>query len=214
MKKFWILFSLFIVPLLFYIFLASGINNFSKLPVVTKNVLDISNFKNKNDKVINLKNKITVICFLGKEVLNHKTNALNLNEKIYKHFYQYKDFQMITILPNGTQAKVVQLKKELGFTTNLKDWHFLYGQADAIKFFYNSFKSGTHLDSLSYSPLSFIVDKKLNLRGRTDDKDSKNGILYGYNASQVSPLHKKMVDDIKIVLAEYRRALKIKKQKF
>jgi len=213
MKKFWILFSLFIVPLLFYIFLASGINNFSKLPIVTKNVLDISKFKNDKNNIISLNGKISVICFLGKELLNHKTNALNLNEKIYKQFYGYNDFQMIAILPNGVQQKVTQLKKELGFTTNLKNWHFLYGQADDIKIFYNSLKSNTQLDSLSYSPLSFIVDKECNLRGRTDDKDSKNGILYGYNASQVSPLHKKMVDDIKIVLAEYRRAVKRKKKK-
>ncbi len=213
MKKFWILFSLFIVPLLFYIFLASGINNFSKLPIVTKNVLDISKFKNDKNSTISLNGKISVICFLGKELLNHKTNALNLNEKIYKKFYEYKDFQMIAILPNGVQPKVTQLKKELGFTTNLKNWHFLYGQANDIKTFYNSLKSNSQLDSLSYSPLSFIVDKERNLRGRTDDKDSQNGILYGYNASQVSPLHKKMVDDIKIVLAEYRRAIKTKKQK-
>lgn len=213
MKKFWILFSLFIVPLLFYIFLASGINNFSKLPVVTKNVLDISKFKNNSNKVITLNNKITVICFLGKQILNHKVNALNLNEKIYKHFYPYKDFQMVAILPKGMQPKVAQLKKELGFTTNIENWHFVYGKAGDIKTFFNSLKTNTYLDSLSYTPLSFIIDKDRNLRGRKDDNDSRNGILYGYNASQVSPLHKKMVDDIKIVLAEYRRALKNKKQK-
>jgi len=213
MKKFWILFSLFIVPLLFYIFLASGINNFEKLPIVTKNISDISNFKNNDNKTFSLNNKVSVLCFFGKDLLYHKTNALNLNEKIYKHFYQYKDFQMIALLPIGTEAKANQLKKELGFTTNLKNWHFLYGKTDDLKIFYNSLNSHTHLDSLSYSPLSFIVDKQLNLRGRTDDEDSKNGILYGYNASHVSPLHKKMIDDIKVVLAEYRRAVKTKKQK-
>jgi len=56
--------------------------------------------------------------------------------------------------------------------------------------------------------LSFIVDKNQNLRGRTDDKASKNGLLYGYNASIVSPIHQKMVDDIKVLLAEYRKSKK------
>jgi len=213
MKKFWILFSLFIVPLLFYIFLASGINNFSKLPIVTKNTLDITKFKNNTNNTISLNDKISVICFLGKDLLNHKTNALNLNEKIYKHFYEYNDFQMIAILPNCVKLKVIQLKKELGFSTNLKNWYFLYGEPKDIKSFYKSLKSNSYLDSLSYSPLSFIVDKDRNLRGRIDDKDTKNDTLFGYNASQVSPLHKKMVDDIKIVLAEYRRAVKPKNQK-
>jgi len=176
-------------------------------------ISDISNFKNKDNKTFSLNNKISVICFLGKDLLYHKTNALNLNEKIYKHFYQYKDFQMIALLPIGVEAKANQLKKELGFTTNIKFWHFLYGSTDDLKIFYNLLNSNTHLDSLSYSPLSFIVDKQLNLRGRDDDKESQNSILYGYNASYVSPLHKKMVDDIKVLLAEYRRAVKEKKIK-
>ena len=45
-----------------------------------------------------------------------------------------------------------------------------------------------------------------SLRGRDDDNDS--GTLYGYNSSSVAELTKKMTDDIKIILAEYRLALK------
>jgi hypothetical protein len=33
-------------------------------------------------------------------------------------------------------------------------------------------------------------------------------MLYGYNAEDVAPIHQKMVDDVKVVLAEYRLALK------
>ncbi|WP_367186933.1 hypothetical protein [Maribacter confluentis] len=44
------------------------------------------------------------------------------------------------------------------------------------------------------------------LRGRTDDED--DGTKYGFNSSLVSDLNNKMVDDVKIVLAEYRLALK------
>ena len=56
------------------------------------------------------------------------------------------------------------------------------------------------------TPFVFIVDKDRNLRGRDDDNDI--GTLYGYNSSSVAELTKKMTDDIKIILAEYRLALK------
>ena len=42
--------------------------------------------------------------------------------------------------------------------------------------------------------------------GRDDDEDV--GSLYGYNSTDVAELANKMKDDVKIVLAEYRLALK------
>jgi hypothetical protein len=44
------------------------------------------------------------------------------------------------------------------------------------------------------------------LRGRDDDEDV--GTLFGYNASSVAELNNKMTDDVKVILAEYRLALK------
>ena len=51
----------------------------------------------------------------------------------------------------------------------------------------------------------FIIDKDSNLRGRDDDDE---GLLYGYDSRSVSELGNKMNDDIKVILAEYRLALK------
>ena len=56
------------------------------------------------------------------------------------------------------------------------------------------------------TPNFFIIDKDLALRGRTDDEDE--GIKYGFDTSSVAELNNKMVDDVKIILAEYRLALK------
>ncbi len=47
----------------------------------------------------------------------------------------------------------------------------------------------------------------MNLRGRNDDEDS--GTLYGFDARSVAQINKKMIDDVKVILAEYRLALKI-----
>ena len=45
-----------------------------------------------------------------------------------------------------------------------------------------------------------------NLRGRDDDEDVQ--LLYGFNAADYAEINNKMSDDIKVVLAEYRLALK------
>jgi hypothetical protein len=56
----------------------------------------------------------------------------------------------------------------------------------------------------------YIIDKKRNLRGRKG-KSVKGEEEYkeGYNTSLVSELHNEMTDDVKVILAEYRLALKI-----
>ncbi len=56
------------------------------------------------------------------------------------------------------------------------------------------------------TPYVFIIDKDLNLRGRTEDEEE--GTKFGFNSNSVADLNNKMVDDVKIILAEYRLALK------
>ncbi len=201
---------LFFGPLIFYLFLLTGTNNFAKLPVVTSNVNDVANFS-ANDN-ITLQKKISIICFLGNDLLQHKTNALNLNEKIYKHFYGFKDFQFVVILPIGSEAKAKQLKKELGITTNVDKWFFVFGSDNEVKNIFDSFKTSYKLNESLYTPYAFIVDREMNLRGRNDDEKTIDGMLYGYNAESVATIHQEMVDDVKVVMAEYRLALKKNKR--
>jgi hypothetical protein len=55
----------------------------------------------------------------------------------------------------------------------------------------------------------YIIDKKRNLRGRKG-KSVQGEAEYkeGYNTTSAAELHNDMVDDVKIILAEYRLALK------
>ncbi|MBT5596408.1 MAG: hypothetical protein HOJ63_04485, partial [Flavobacteriaceae bacterium] len=46
MKKYIVLTILFVLPLVVYLFFASGINHFAKLPVLTNDVYDISKISN------------------------------------------------------------------------------------------------------------------------------------------------------------------------
>jgi hypothetical protein len=210
MKSKLVLGTLFFGPLIFYLFLLTGTNNFAKLPVLTKQVEDVGSLNSENK--ITLQNKISIICFLGDDLLQHKTNALNLNEKIYKHFYGFKDFQFVVILPKGSEEKAKQLKKELGATSNVDKWHFVFGSKQEIQEIFNSFKTNYQLNKNFYTPYAFIIDREMNLRGRDDDESTADGILYGYNAESVATVHQEMVDDVKVVVAEYRLALKKNKR--
>jgi len=211
-KKFWILSGLFILPLVFYILLLTGTNNFAKLPVVTENIKDVTAFKTKDLTTISLEGKITILCFLGNDLQLVKNNALNLNQKIYKRFYKFRDFQFIVVLPKGTQEQAIALNKELGVITDMQKWSFVFGTPEDITELFNSLETTYQLTSNSYSSFAFIIDKDMHLRGRTNDEDAVDGVLYGYNAETVAPIHNEMVDDVKVLIAEYRLALKKNKR--
>lgn len=209
-KNILVLSILFFGPLVFYLFLLTGTNNFAKLPVLTPEIEDVNAFSSTDS--VSLKNNISVLCFLGSDLLQHKTNALNLNEKIYKHFYGFKGFQFVVVLPKGSEEDAAQLKKELGATYNVDKWHFVFGEQAEVRKMFNSLKTDYELDQYAYSPYAFIVDRGLNLRGRNDEEAAEEGLLYGYNAESVATVHQEMVDDVKVVMAEYRLALKKNKR--
>ncbi|PIE49170.1 MAG: hypothetical protein CSA39_04020 [Flavobacteriales bacterium] len=206
-KKIWVLIALFIIPLVFYLFILTGKNEFARLPVLTKKVGDITAFESKQNN-LSLDGKISILFFLGDDLDVAKSNAFNLNEKIYKHFYKFRDFQFIVVLPKGTEQQAVALEKELAFATDMGKWHFIYGNREQINNLFMSLKTNLSIKENGYAPYAFIIDKDRNLRGRTDDEDMANQILYGYNSESVAPIHNKMVDDVKVLVAEYRLALK------
>ncbi len=198
------------MPLVFYILLLTGTNNFAKLPVLNEKIGDVTEFKNSTGTSITLDNKITILSFLGDDLSSVKNNALNLNEKIYKHFYQFKDFQFVVVLQEGSSNQVGELVKQLKVTTDMQKWNFLYGSQQQIESLFKSLDTSHEIGTNGYSPYAFIIDKNRYLRGRTDDED--NGLMYGYNAETVAPIHGKMVDDVKVLIAEYRLALKKNKR--
>lgn len=202
MKKTFVLVVLFVLPLVAYLFFASGVNNFGKLPVLTENIPDISQL----DHALSLDGKITILGFMGSNIQQKKGNAFNLNQKIYKRFGDFNDFQMVMVVEDGHQEDAELLKKELGELSNADKWHFAFGNRDEINTFFAQLKTDVNLDDDLSTPYVFIVDKDRNLRGRKDDED--DGVKYGFNTTSVAELNNKMEDDVKIILAEYRLALK------
>ena len=88
----------------------------------------------------------------------------------------------------------------------MSKWKFVFGDNASINQLFNSFKTDVTLNEKLSNPTVFIIDRARKLRGRDDDEEV--GTLYGYNTSSVAELNKKMTDDVKVILAEYRLALK------
>ena len=204
-KKVVILFCTFIVPLLFFLFLASGKVNFNKLPVLTENV---SNVKGE----VPFRNKVSVVSVLGAQSsVEVYQNILNLYQVIYKSTAKYKNFQMLTIVPESGAEIIDALKAELVKVggIDLQKWEFVVLPIESIQTMVSSFE----IPVVQYSVENgledvFIVDESLNLRGRVDDEDSENGLLFSYDTGSVAILKNKLREDLKVVFYESKFAVK------
>jgi hypothetical protein len=202
MKKTFVLVVLFVLPIVAYLFFASGVNNFGRLPILTEGILELENVSEN----VKFKDKITILGFLGNNVEQRSGNAFNLNQKIYKRFFEFKDFQFVMVLPKGTEDKVAELKKELSNLADTQKWVFVYQEPEAISKIFKSLGTDFQLENDLGTSYVFIVDKDRNLRGRK--LDQQGGNKFGFNTTSVAELNNEMVDDVKIILAEYRLALK------
>lgn len=204
MKKNAVLFILFILPIVAYLFFATGVNKFMFLPTVTPNVPDVAQWHSLDGKPVTLNKKITILGFAGTEVLKRKGNFFNLNQKIYLKDKDFKDFQFVTIAPIGSEADVKVLVDGLKSLSDTSKWLFVFAPKDEIKAYFLTLKLKGKLESDCGSNYVYIIDKKRNLRGRKDRDEYKEG----YNAFSPSEVYNEMTDDVKVILAEYRLALK------
>ena len=211
MKKFWVLFSLFIFPLIFYIFLSKGIYKYANLPILTEKVIDLKVVD--PSKTASFSEKFSIVCFLGSDINTAKGSLFNLNQTIYKRYYQKPFFQIVAILPQGMENEFSEAIKELSAFTDISNWHFIYASPQNINTLFNSFKTPFALNENLYSEYAYIVDMELRLRGRKDDEDTKGGKLYGYSMRSVSILKNKMKDDIDIIYYQLKKSAEKQKRR-
>ena len=177
-------------------------HNFAKLPVIEEEIPEL-----KLQQDVRLENKITVLGFLGNTIERDGGDLFNLNQKIFKSFSGFDDFQFVYLVPESIdQDALEKVTYELSQLVDLSNWYFIQTAQTNINTVFNSLNTPYSLQEDGGSPYIFIIDKDRKLRGRDDDEDY--GVLYGYDSSDIAELADKMKDDVKIVLAEYRLALK------
>lgn len=206
---------LFFLPVMFLLFLYPSTHNYTPLEIVKSTVSDIDTFIAFEEDPVLLKERITVLIFLGTQPMDYTIAALNLKELVYDKFKGFKNFQVVSIVRNGAQDQVEKLKDEISSYEELKHWHFVYGTQSDILQIHKSLRSKKQLDSNLSSPLVYIIDKDLNQRGRIDDRE-KNEIandtpeysLLDYNCLEVAEIKNKMSEDLRILFTEYRQKRK------
>lgn len=204
MKKNAVLLILFILPIVAYLFFATGVNKFMFLPTVTPNIPDVAHWKTLDGKPVTLNKKISILGFAGHKVLTRKGNYFNLNQKIYLKNKDFTDFQFVIIAPTGSEQNVRVLLSGLKSLSDTSKWLFVFASQAEIEVFFSKLKLKGKLDADGGSNFVYIIDKKRNLRGRKDPKEYKEG----YNAISPADVYNEMTDDVKVILAEYRLALK------
>ena len=214
-SRYVVLAILFFLPVTFLLLLYPATHNYTPLDIINEDLMDINEFSSDSDKDIILKDHITVLGFLGNKPKKNSTSALNLKELIYDKFKGFKHFQIVIVMPNGTQEEVKKLKSDISSYENLKFWHFVFGKPNNIHNIFNSLKSKTTLNENLATNKVFIVDKELKQRGRLDDRTDneleKNKPIYtlpSYDCIEVAEIKNKMSDDLRILFTEYRQKRK------
>lgn len=210
MKKTIVLFVLFVLPIVAYLFFASGVNSFVTLPTITKSIPNVSpNWKSLNGEEVTLDKKITIISFPGENFLKNSGNYFTLNQKIYNKYWEFNDFQFVFVAPEGTQEQAEKMLYALGKISNISRYHFIFAPTNEIQSYFKGMKLLNKLDADFGSSYVYIVDKKRNIRGRKGQSaQGDSEYKEGYNIASASELSNEMMDDVKILLAEYRLALK------
>ncbi len=210
MKKVLLLVALFVVPVVAYLFFASGVNSFIKLPVVTEKIPELStSWERLSGDPVQLKNKITILGFTGNDIKYVEGNITNLAHKIYDKNKDFVDFQVIMIAPKGTEEAISKLNEQLSVNVDLKHWHYVMAEEKDIQEYFKKLNLVGNLDSKFGTSNVYIIDKELNLRGRKGkNKKGEDEYREGYNTISAADLHNEMADDVKVILAEYRLALK------
>ena len=215
LKTILVLGILFFLPVLFLLMLYPSTHNYNPLDIVDDSVGELQFFSSNSDEQVQLKDHITILGFLGNEPLDHVIAASNLKELVYDKFKGFKTFQIVIVLPKGTEDKALQLQKEINNYEDMRFWYYAFGEPNDIARVFNSLKSEESLDENFFTDHVFIIDKDLAQRGRIDDREDKEleqnktaYPLYSYDCIEVAEVKNKMSDDLRILFTEYRQKRK------
>lgn len=208
MKKVGLFIALFAIPILAYLFFSTGVNIFRTLPITNENVPELpANWTTADGERIQMKDKITVLGFIGDLTFENKSNMTNVSQEIYQKNKRYMDLQVVYVVPENLKADVDDYLETLSRTTELPSWHYLFATPEEITQYYTQLNLDISLQE-SNTPYVFIIDKDLRLRSRMEEIERQQS-LHGYLTSEpIEILHNEMEDDLKVVLAEYRLATK------
>jgi protein SCO1/2 len=221
-KKYLILFALLLLPSLLYLYLIQGKHNFAHLPYVTytddsgalvqREAPDFNLIDQNAESLTraDLKGKIYVVNFFFTSCPSICPIMTANMTKIHERFLHYDDLEILSLTVDPKRDTPETLKEyAVNRKINSPKWHFLTGEKDSIyavayKFLSSAMEDGSAPGGFLHTEYFVLVDKEGKMRSREDDKGNLIAVYDGTNSAHINDL----IDDIKILIAEYNLELK------
>ena len=220
LEKITLLFLLLVLPAIMYFYLTRGYNNFIKLEVIGEvdySIDDFSFINQDNDTITkdSLLGSIYVANFFFTSCPSicptMTRNMSYLQDKL--SVYPNIRFLSHTVDPdNDTPEKLinyVDLMQQKNISIDLSNWDFVTGDKDklyqsAANYFVNASVDSLAPGGFLHSEYFVLIDKQGRVRSGIDKNGNAVGAYDGTNEVQM----KDLINDINVLMAEYKRPLK------
>ena len=220
LEKITLLFLLLILPAIMYFYLTKGYNNFIKLEVIGEVDYSIDDFSfiNQDNETIN-KDSLTGSIYVANFFFTScpsicpimTRNMSYLQDKL--SVFPNIRFLSHTVDPvNDTPDKLksyVNVMQQKNININLSNWDFVTGDKDklyesAANYFVNASVDSLAPGGFLHSEYFILIDKQGRVRSGIDKNGNAVGAYDGTNEVQM----KDLINDINVLMAEYKRPLK------
>jgi len=219
-EKITLLFLLLVLPAIMYFYLTRGYNNFIKLEVIGEVDYSIDDFSfiNQDNEIIN-KDSLTGSIYVANFFF---TSCPSICPTMTRNMSYLQDklsvfpnirFLSHTVDPgNDTPERLrnyVSLMQQKNININLSNWDFVTGDKDklyqsAANYFVNASVDSLAPGGFLHSEYFILIDKQGRVRSGIDKNGNAVGAYDGTNEVQM----KDLINDINVLMAEYKRPLK------
>jgi len=215
-----ILCLLLVLPPMVYFYVTRGFNTFIKLEVIGQEdhkIADFSFINQNNEVVINdslngniyIANFFFTLCPTICPVMTKNMAYVQSKLSVYPNI----KFLSHTVDPlNDTPERMldyVNNLKDKNVNISLSNWDFVTGDKDELYEIAQSYFVNVSMDSLApggflHSEYFVLIDKEGRVRSGIDQYNNVVGVYDGTNDAQM----KDLVNDVKVLMAEYKRPTK------
>lgn len=219
-SKITLLFLLLVLPAIMYFYLTRGYNNFIKLEIIGESDYSIDDFSfinQDNDTItrdsllgsIYVANFFFTSCPTICPTMTRNMSYLQDKLSVYPNIR----FLSHTVDPgNDTPEKLsdyVNLMHQKNVSIDLSNWDFVTGDKDklyesAANYFVNASVDSLAPGGFLHSEYFILIDKQGRVRSGIDINGNVVGAYDGTNEAQM----KDLINDINVLMAEYKRPLK------
>ena len=220
LEKITLLFLLLVLPAIMYFYLTRGYNNFIKLEVIGEvdySIDDFSFINQDNDTItkdsllgsIYVANFFFTSCPTICPTMTRNMSYLQDKLSVYPNIR----FLSHTVDPdNDTPEKLIKyvdLMQQKNISIDLSNWDFVTGDKDklyqsAANYFVNASVDSLAPGGFLHSEYFVLIDKQARVRSGIDINGNIVGAYDGTNEVQM----KDLINDINVLMAEYKRPLK------